>query len=709
MAEWIGKTVGKVRIEKYLARGGMAEVYLGTHLTLDRPVAVKVMHSFIEEDPGLLMRFQREAKVVAGLRHPNIVQIFDFDTADGHPYIVMEYLKGPSLAAYLRALHERNDRLPPRQVARLLKSVASALDYAHGQGVIHRDIKPGNILLHSKTDEIPLDRPLANDVDAILTDFGLVRIAHSATQTASGMVSGTPAYMSPEQARGDKVDDRTDIYSLGVVLYEMLAGRVPFEGDSTLAVIFKTINEPPPPIEGVPAQVQTVIDRALAKDPDQRYQTALEMAADYHKAIGLTAEAETLSTFVTQIAKPPTPPEKKYQLRGPILIGGIVLACACLSFALLGGLGFSALSILPRLQTVSATPSPMVMGTQASAPMMNSSPAPTMAMSMSMESNSLGVLRFQDGTSALDQITISAKLAAPASGTQYQAWLISDSGENRLSLGVLAQDSSGQFVLTYVDAQGRNLLNGFQRMEITVEPNPDDSPNPSGQVAYSSAIPIGALMHIRHLLVEMDDNPSHIGMAVGLVNDTTLIKKSADAMLQAFTSKDSANVRSNAEAIINLIVGKQDSTFYKDWDGNGRINDPGDGYGLLLNGNQAGYVGGVIDHAKLAAESSDATAEIHSHSEHVIVGATNVEDWATQLRDLAVRIAQAKPGGYSEADVRTAVTLADKMLNGIDINGNEEIEPIPGEGGAIVTYDHAAYMADMPILAGKDQSPPAGQ
>src|SRR5512147_1808990 len=185
MPEWIGKTIGKVRIEKFLARGGMAEVYLGTHLTLDRPVAVKVLHSYIEEDAGLLARFQREAKVVAGLRHPNIVQIYDFDATEGHPYIVMEYLKGRTLSTYLRGLHERNERIPTHQVARLLKVLTSAIDYAHSQGMIHRDIKPGNIMLHGKTDTVQLDQPLTNDVEAVLTDFGLVRIEHAASQTAS--------------------------------------------------------------------------------------------------------------------------------------------------------------------------------------------------------------------------------------------------------------------------------------------------------------------------------------------------------------------------------------------------------------------------------------------------------------------------------------------------------------------------------------------
>ena len=198
MPEWIGKTIGKVRIERAIAKGGMAEVYLGTHLTLDRAVAVKVMHNYVESDPELQSRFEREAKVVAGLRHPNIVQIFDYDTAEGHPYIVMEYLMGPSLATYLRELHSHNQRFQPVQIARLLITIATALDYAHERGVIHRDIKPGNIILHNKASNISTEQPITERTEAVLTDFGLVRIAQAVTQTASGLVSGTPAYMSPE-------------------------------------------------------------------------------------------------------------------------------------------------------------------------------------------------------------------------------------------------------------------------------------------------------------------------------------------------------------------------------------------------------------------------------------------------------------------------------------------------------------------------------
>ncbi len=344
MPEWIGKTVGKVRVDKYLARGGMAEVYLGSHLTLERPVAVKFLHSYIEQDLDLLSRFHREARVVAGLRHPNIVQIFDFDTTDGHPYIVMEYLKGPTLANYLRRLHDQNERIPPHQVARLLKGLTAALDYAHEQGVIHRDIKPGNILLHSKADEIPLDKPLTNDVEAILTDFGLVRIVDAASQTASGMVSGTPAYMSPEQARGDKTDHRTDIYSLGVVLYEMLAGRVPFESESTTSVIYMQINSPPPPIGGVPTAVQAVMNRALTKDPDDRYQSSRQMAIDFFLAIGMTAQAETIrEALPSHLATAPASIKQK-STRSPVWIGVGIFSFLCLLVLAIG-----AFRLLPTL------------------------------------------------------------------------------------------------------------------------------------------------------------------------------------------------------------------------------------------------------------------------------------------------------------------------------------------------------------------------
>lgn len=294
---WVGKTLGKVQIETLIARGGMAEVYLGTHTTLDRKVAVKIMRNPSEEHSDDLERFQREAKVVASLRHPNIVQVYDFDTIDNDPYLVMEYIEGPSLSAYLHHLHSNNQTLSLPHIARMLGSVASALQHAHNNKIIHRDIKPGNILLASHSGEIGPNKPLPDDFEPVLTDFGLIRFLDSARQTTTGVTAGTPAYMSPEQAQGEATDGQTDIYSLGVVLYEMLAGKLPFDGETTVGILLKHVNEPPKPIPGLSPFMQNVLDKALAKDPKERFQSPAEFAKAFSASVDInpsTMQMESL-------------------------------------------------------------------------------------------------------------------------------------------------------------------------------------------------------------------------------------------------------------------------------------------------------------------------------------------------------------------------------------------------------------------------------
>lgn len=703
MPEWIGQTIGKVRVDKYLARGGMAEVYLGTHLSLDRQVAIKVLHSFIESDPELLDRFQREAKAVAGLRHPNIVQVFDFDTYENHPYIVMEYLKGPTLSTYLQSLHNNGVKLSLEQIGQLLKSLVAGLDYAHAHGVIHRDIKPANILLHNKAGDFTENSMITKHVEPVITDFGLARIVNSGKQTASGLVSGTPSYMSPEQARGTKVDHRTDIYSLGIILYELIAGQVPFEGDTAITVIFKHINDAPPPIDGIPPELQDVIDKALTKFPEDRYNSGHELVVEYFKAIGMYLESETIHSAPTRVPRPATVTKKKKSTLNPIWIGVGIFTCACISFAGLSVLGFSIYTFFPQLQTTQANNGPMAMETE----MAGTSNNPGGSIPTTGDA-SVGVLRFQDGTAIADQITVNANLDNPPENTQYEVWLIENSGEQSRSIGILTQDENGAYSLTFVDPQSRNLLADYDHMEITVEPNPDNNPNPSGQVAYSSGISRAAITHIRHLIVSTEETPNQIGMIDGLKNNTTLINQSAEAMLAAYEAGNQKDVRSNAEAIVNLIVGNQDSS-HVDWDGNGKINDPGDGYGLLVNGEQTGYIGGVHHHSSYSAEAEDSTPNIRLHDGHVEICIHNIEEWAIELRDTTKRILEAPDGANIEADIRTAATLANQIQNGLDIDGNESVDPIPGEGAANTAYQHTYYMADMLILAGEDQMPSTGK
>lgn len=263
---------GRYEVHRTLARGGMADVYLARDRSLDRPVAVKVLFNEFATDPSFVERFRREAQSAAGLAHPNIVAVYDWGAEEGTYFIVMEYVDGQSLADLLRS----SGPLHPRRAAELAFEVAGALGFAHSRGVIHRDIKPGNVLVSS------------NGV-AKVTDFGIARAVSSPSEdlTQAGSVMGTATYFSPEQAQGFNVDARSDLYSLGVVLYEMLCGRPPFTGDSPVAIAYKHVQERPSApsqfVSGLPPGLEAVVMRLLAKNPDNRYRSAEDVRADLRR------------------------------------------------------------------------------------------------------------------------------------------------------------------------------------------------------------------------------------------------------------------------------------------------------------------------------------------------------------------------------------------------------------------------------------------
>jgi tRNA A-37 threonylcarbamoyl transferase component Bud32 len=264
-----GQTLGKYRILEPLGRGGMAQVFKAYHPLLDRYVAVKVLRSDLVEDEEFLARFRREARAVAALRHPNIVQIYDFDVQENLYYMVMELLEGDTLKAYLNSLRVRLERLPRGEMVRIFSDVLAGLAYAHAQGIIHRDLKPANIML-------------TRQGQAVLTDFGIAQIIGGTQYTVSGALMGTLSYMSPEQGLEGRCDVRSDIYSLGIAYYEALTGKVPFDADTPLAILMKHINDPLPlPRKldpSIPESFERLALKALAKSPDERFQTAAEMA-----------------------------------------------------------------------------------------------------------------------------------------------------------------------------------------------------------------------------------------------------------------------------------------------------------------------------------------------------------------------------------------------------------------------------------------------
>jgi len=293
---WIGRIIaGRYKIEAQLGQGGMSTVYRATDPNLRRTVAIKLIHSHLSSDPEFVRRFEQEAAAVAQLRHPNIIQVYDFDHDGDLYYMVLEFVPGETLQARLESLNEAGRTLPFVETIRLTATICDAVAYAHQRGMIHRDLKPANVMLN------PDDQP-------ILMDFGVAKMLGSTTYTATGNVIGTAAYMSPEQARGERPDERADVYSLGVMLFEMVTGRRPFEGDSAITIMMKHIMEPVPDILQInsqtPLPLVPVIERALAKSPADRFHSVSEMATAL-RAVNLKPkpEAPSLTTAVT----PPTP------------------------------------------------------------------------------------------------------------------------------------------------------------------------------------------------------------------------------------------------------------------------------------------------------------------------------------------------------------------------------------------------------------------
>jgi serine/threonine protein kinase len=311
MINLVGRQIENYRIDSLLGEGGMGAVYRAHDLNLARPVALKVMHPHFARQPEFQRRFLQEAQAAARLGdHPSIVNIYNYGHQPNLSYMVMEFVPGASLGTYIKHVQENNQVVKLSETLHTLAQVADALAYAHRQGVIHRDIKPDNVLLK------PLDEPDSKDglpVRAVVTDFGLAKLLEGGVETRTGTFMGTLPYMSPEQCLGKDLDGRSDLYSLGIMLFQLATGQLPFDIKSPTDAVLKHINEEPPsPQEirpGVPSGVAAVIEKSIAKDPAKRYQKGDEMAAGLRAAAaGLTdadvtrfAPAQTVISLVTQL------------------------------------------------------------------------------------------------------------------------------------------------------------------------------------------------------------------------------------------------------------------------------------------------------------------------------------------------------------------------------------------------------------------------
>ena len=273
MSELVGKELGLYRILAFAGAGGMSTVFKAYHSALEREVAIKVLPEQISADEELSRRFQQEVRVIARLEHAHILPVHDYGHDQGRLYLVMRYIEAGTLKERLS-----QGRMEMGEISRMIHQVGSALAYAHDQGVVHRDVKPSNVLIDTQG-------------NCYLSDFGLARVmAVSVALTASGVGMGTPAYMSPEQGSGQGADARSDIYSMGILLYEMVTGKLPFFADTPLAVMLKHITDAPEPPSSLQPDVSPVLEqvilKAMAKDPNDRYQTMAEMIRAFDTAVG---------------------------------------------------------------------------------------------------------------------------------------------------------------------------------------------------------------------------------------------------------------------------------------------------------------------------------------------------------------------------------------------------------------------------------------
>lgn len=344
--------IGRYQIKSELGRGGMATVYRAFDPSFDREVAIKVLPREMLHDPQFRSRFEREIKMIASLEHPAIVPVYDVGEDNGQPYFVMRYMTGGSLSDLIE-----KGSIPIQDTARIVEKVAQGLAHAHRKGIIHRDLKPDNILFDEGG-------------EPFISDFGVAKLTEATGSLTGSGVIGTPAYMSPEQAQGTDIDLRSDVYGLGVIVYQMLSGQQPYSADTPMGVVVKHITEPVPEIlklfPGLPHELDGIIKTAMAKDKNQRYANTIELAKALNR-IAFGSEGNITfhtNTGLTGRLKSPTTQLSKKQTTG-LAVAGVVLVVAIIGFVLLGKQLFkpdepptvipSQVEVQPTLTTVSIT------------------------------------------------------------------------------------------------------------------------------------------------------------------------------------------------------------------------------------------------------------------------------------------------------------------------------------------------------------------
>lgn len=669
----IGRTLGQFKVVEMLGRGGMATVYKGFQESVDRYVAIKVLPPHPGLDAQFIERFRLEARTIGSLQHPHILPLYDYGAESDILYLVMAYVEGGSLEDYIDS-----GPMEVRQVEKMVREMASALDYAHKRGIVHRDIKPGNILIDGEG-------------HALLADFGIVKMTGGDRNLTGTGVVGTPAYMAPEQGQGLNVDGRADLYSFGVVVFEMLTGEQPYKGDTAMQVVLKHMNDPVPHIHDLradlPEGLDAVMQKIMAKDPDERYQTGVDFAEDFSKAVH--GDSDSLASFKRQNPLQHEAPTQAFSLSqgsSTIAFDATIAQPAPVMhdnnslMVLLGGLALIVVAIVIVVMVVLSRPAePPPLATESAAvatnaPTIEATPAPV------AEAN-FGELRFSTANQAGDTVNLRLSgLKKPADGSEYAAWLRGD-GDTLLALGKVVIDPFGDGVLAFTDPEGRPLPAVFNEVIITEESAIGDAPG--DRIVYQGAVSPAVTSSLYSILIGDEEGINGGSLLDGAITEAKFAAQHAGL---AANATNLGGMKSHSEHTINILLGTED-----DYDGSGRGSNPGRKIGVYF------FLDKIESHLNNAVNAEGIASEVQSNAENIRVCVQNVRLWSDEVIANEKEMLAAATLEEVAEQIAASTAAANALQGGIDANENGVVEPFEGECGLEQIREFGIQVANLLI------------
>lgn len=673
----IGRKLGKYEIIELIGQGGMATVYKGYQEDIQRYVAIKVLPPHPGQDVQFVERFMLEARTIARLQHPHILPVYDFGEEDDIFYLAIAYVTGGSLS-------DRIDGgpMPLTEVERILNQLAAALDYAHRQGVVHRDIKPDNVLLDSEG-------------NVLLADFGIAKLVGGESRlTATGGLVGTPAYIAPEQGQGLPITGAADIYSLGVVVYEMITGQQPYSAETPMQIVLKHMTDPVPRIgdvmSGLPLVLEEVMLRVLAKTPQDRYPTATAFAQDFSRALRST---ESIGSAPPRLEAPPLPTDEPARTINLTLPANstqtpaqtVILQQGGNSALLLGGLGIIALLIVVIVVLVL-----FVMSQNQNTALIASNPTPSQVVVVSAPTAtpapSFGSVTFSSVNTVGDTVNLRVERFAPtAPGEKYAVWLRNTATGDTLSLGALTTDALGSGVLTFTDSEGRLLPAIANAVLITREAASSDSP--VGDVVYSGSVPLEISQALSEILIESPEGFNGGGLLEAALAEAEIGATHAGLAAGATSL---GGMKTHAEHTINIFFGGE-----TDYNGNGRGENPGRSKLGVPH-----YLDLIEARLDAAIHAPGATTQLQAEGELIRVCLENARMWMSEVESLEQAVFAAETLEAAAPQATEAQTLAQAVITGVDLNQNGQIEPFEGECGLQQIETYGVLVGAMSILQG---------